>query len=238
MMVLIGKTVLIYIVINFAIRMMGKRQVGELSTSEIVVALLISEVAASSVSDPSVPLQNGMVAVLVLVGLEIAYSFLSMKFPFFMNLTQGKPIIIYENGQILEKELLRTRLSIAEFNEELRMKNINLRDVYMAIIENNGQLSIIPTNEASGVTRRDLGISVRESPQDFAIIIDGRILDKNLERIGRDAHYVEQLLRERGVSSAGEVLALYADREGITFFQKKQSFSKSIPGRQRDEFSK
>ncbi len=228
MLLLIGKTALFYVIINIAIRCMGKRQVGELSTSEIIVALLISEVAAAPIVDASIPMQNGIIAVFVLVGMEILYSYLSIKLPFFMELTQGKPIVIFENGRILEKELLRTRLSIAEFNEELRMKNINIQDVYMAIIENNGQLSIIPTNEASGVTRRDLGISVSQTPQDFAVIIDGRILEGNLLRAGQDKKFLEHFLRKKHIASVKEVLALYADKNGVTFFQKKDASKRNF----------
>ena len=203
-------------------RCMGKRQIGELSTSEIVVALLISEVAASPVLDPTIPLHYGILAIAVLVIMEIIYSYLSIKCPFFMQLTQGRPTVIIEHGKINEKELLKNRLSIAELNEELRMKNISLNDVYMAIIENNGQLSIIPTNAAAGVTRRDMGIQAREAPIDFAVIIDGVILEGNLIRAGKDTEFVHRYLKSQGVSSAKEVLALYADKNGVTFFQKKE----------------
>lgn len=221
MIALVGKTALFYIIINIAMRCMGKRQIGELSTSEIIVALLISEVAAAPIVDASIPMQNGILAVFVLVGMEVLYSYLSLKLPFFMMLTQGKPIVIIEQGKILEQALRKTRFTIAELNEELRVKNINIRDVYLAIIENNGQLSIIPTNESAGVTRRDLGICVKESPQDFAVIIDGRISEGNLQRIHQNKKFLMDYLKTQKVSSPKEVLAMYADENGVTFFQKK-----------------
>ena len=222
MWVLIGKTALIYVVVNIAMRCMGKRQVGELSTSEVIVAFLISEVASAPLSNPDVSVRMNIIAIFVLVGMEILYSYLSMKWPLFMTLTQGRPTVIIENGTILEKALLKNRLTIAELNEELRLKNINISDVYLAIIENNGQLSIIPTNGASGVTRRDLGITVKETPQDFAVIIDGQILEDNLRRIGKNKQWLETFLHSRGVVSQKEILVLYADRNGATFFQKKR----------------
>ncbi len=222
MIVLIGKTVLFYIIINVAIRCMGKRQVGELSTAEIVVAMLISEAAAAPIADPNIPMKNGIVAVFVLVGMEILYSYLSLKFPFFLILTQGKPIIVIENGEILEDALRRARLTITELNEELRIKNVNIKDVYLAIIENNGQISIIPTNASSGVTRRDLGINVKESPQDFAVIIDGNISEGNLQRIHKSKQFVMEYLKSEKVASPKDVLVMYADKNGVTFFQKKE----------------
>ena len=225
---LIGKTALIYVVVNIAMRCMGKRQVGELSTSEVIVAFLISEVASAPLSNPDVCVWMNVIAIFVLVAMEILYSYLSIKWPFFMTLTQGRPTIIIENGTIREKEMLKNRLTIAELNEELRLKNINISDVYLAIIENNGQLSIIPTNGASGVTRRDLGVVAKEIPQDFAVIIDGKVFEDNLRRIGKDREWLERYLRSRGTDSEKEVLALYADQNGATFFQKKQPKKKLL----------
>ncbi len=221
MWTLIGKTALMYAVVNIAMRCMGKRQVGELSTSEVIVAFLISEVASAPLGNPDVSVWMNMIVIFVLVLMEFLYSYLSIKWPFFLTLTQGRPTVIIENGMILEKSLLKNRLTISELNEELRLKNINISDVYLAIIENNGQLSIIPTNAASGVTRRDLGVSVKESPQDFAVIIDGKIFEDNLKRVEKDRPWLERYLRSRGVVSEREVLALYADKNGATFFQKK-----------------
>ena len=220
---LIGKTALIYVVVNIAMRCMGKRQVGELSTSEVIVAFLISEVASAPIGNPEVSVWMNIVAIFVLVAMEFLYSYLSIKWPFFMTLTQGRPTIIIENGKILEKALLKNRLTISELNEELRMKNINIADVYLAIIENNGQLSIIPTSAASGITRGDLGITVKESPQDFAVIIDGNIFEDNLKRIGKNHKWLREVLRSKKVDSEKEVLVLYADQNGVTFFQKKLS---------------
>ena len=221
MLFVVGKTALVYVVVNIAMRCMGKRQVGELSTSEVIVAFLISEVAAAPIGDPIVSLWHSVIGIFVLVVMEFIYSYLSIKWPFFMVLTQGRPTVIIENGTVYEKELLKNRLTITELNEELRMKNINIADVYMAIIENNGQLTIIPTNDSAGVTRRDLGIQVKESPQDFAIIVDGKIFQDNLKRAGQSMDFVKKYLKKKGVSSPKEVLCLYADKNGVTFFQKK-----------------
>lgn len=227
MWLMIGKTALIYVVVNIAMRCMGKRQVGELSTSEVIVAFLISEVASAPIGNPDVSLWHNIGAIFVLVAMEFLYSYLSIKWPFFMTLTQGRPTVVIENGTIQEKALLRNRLTITELNEELRLKNINISDVYLAIIENNGQLSIIPTNGASGVTRSDLGIKTKESPQDFAVIIDGKIMEGNLKRAGKTKKWLERYLRSQKVKSEKEVLVLYADHNGATFFQKKMPKKRS-----------
>ncbi len=238
MLVLLGKTALMYVVVNIAMRCMGKRQVGELSPSEVIVAFLISEVASAPLGDPDISLVHSLSAIGVLVVMEILYSYISIKSPFFMALTQGKPTVIIENGKILEQELLRNRLTIAELNEELRLKNINISDVHLAIIENNGQLSIIPTNAASGVTRGDLGIHAPESPQDFAVIVDGLVWKDNLKRAGQTMKFVESELKKRKISSPKEVLAMYADRNGVTFFQKKRKKGKFCSNRQKNSTKK
>lgn len=222
MLGLLGKTALIYVVVNIAMRCMGKRQVGQLSTSEVIVAFLISEVASAPLGDPDLSVWHALVAIFVLVMMEILYSYLSIKWPFFMTLTQGRPTVIMENGKLCEKTLLRNRLTIAELNEELRMKNIAIGDVYLAIIENNGQLSIIPTNDSAGVTRRDLGITAKESPQDFAVILDGKIMEDNLRRAGQNMTFLKNQLKKRKITSEKEVLAMYADPTGVTFFQRKE----------------
>jgi uncharacterized membrane protein YcaP (DUF421 family) len=221
MLNLVFRTVVLYFVVNIGMRFMGKRQVGQMSTPEIIVALLISEVAAMPISDKDINIIDGIVGVIILVGLEILVSYLDIKFPFVLKLSEGKPMVIINNGKLDTKALLKTRMSITELNAELRLKNINLKDVHIAIIEANGQLSIIPTNESSGVTRKDMSISVTEEPIDFAVIIDGVIKDYNLKLIGKDKAFIDKILSQKKVKNVKDVLILCADKNGLTFFQKK-----------------
>ena len=218
---LIGKTVVLYITVTTAMRFMGKRQLGEMSAPEIIVALMISEVAAVPISDLDVPLWHGLVGVAILALLEILVAYADLKIPAFSGIMQGKPTIVVQNGKIMEKELVKTRLTISELSELLRLKNTKLKDVYMAIIERNGQLSIIPNNEASGVTRQDMSISIKEAPLDFAVVIDGKINYQNLALIKKDSVFIDKILSERRVKNVKDVLILCADKNGATFFQRK-----------------
>jgi uncharacterized membrane protein YcaP (DUF421 family) len=221
MLNLVFRTTILYFVVNIGMRFMGKRQVGQMSTPEIIVALLISEVAAMPISDKNINIVDGIIGVSILVILEIIVSYLDIKFPFVLKLSEGKPVVIINKGKLNEKALLKTRMSITELNAELRLKNITLKDVFIAIIESNGQLSIIPKNEASGVTREDMKINVSEDPIDFAVIIDGVIKDYNLKLIGKDRAFIDKILSIKKVKDVKDVLILCADKNGLTFFQKK-----------------
>lgn len=218
---LIGTTTIMYFVVTVAMRLMGKRQIGELSTSEVAVTLIISEVASMPISNEEISVWHGIIAITILVCLEVLISFLDLKFSIITQLTQGKPTLIIRDGKIIEDELKKSRLTLSELNKELRLKNISIREVFCAIIETNGQISIIPTNSSAGVTRGDLNVTTKNDPVDFAIIIDGEIKEKNLNLIGKNSDFVEKELKKRKISLK-EVFAMYADTKGVTYFQKKE----------------
>lgn len=223
---LIGTTTIMYFVVTIAMRLMGKRQIGELSTSEVAVALIISEVASMPITDNEISVWHGIIAISILVCLEILISFLDLKFSSVTQLTQGKPTLVIREGKIMEEALKKSRLTLSELNEELRLKNISIREVFCAIIETNGQISIIPNNSSAGVTRGDLNVAIKNDPVDFAVIIDGEIKEKNLELIQKKRDFVDKELRKRKVRIE-DVFAMYADTKGVTYFQKKEKKDKN-----------
>ena len=202
-------------------RFMGKRQIGEMSAPEIIVTLLISDIAVMPISESDIPLIHGIVAIGTLVALEIFISYIDLKFPIFTRLSQGKPVIIVSDGIISETEMRKNRLTIAEFNEELRVKNIKLCDIHTAILERTGQISIIPKSYASGVTKSDLNVEARDEPLEFAVIIDGKINYDNLNLIKKDKKFVDDILSKKKIKDIKDILILCADKNGLTFFQKK-----------------
>lgn len=218
---LILTTTIMYFIVTIAMRLMGKRQVGELSTSEIAVTLLISEVATMPITDNEASVWNGIISIAILVLLEFIISYLDLKFSVVTQITQGKPTLIIREGKIIENALKKSRLTLSELNEELRLKNISVSDVFCAIIETNGQISIIPTNASAGVTREDLNVRATKDPVDFAVIIDGEIKEKNLYFIGKKKDFVKSELEKRKVPLK-DVFAMYADSKGVTYFQKKE----------------
>ncbi len=209
-----------YITVTSAMRFMGKRQIGELSAAEIAVALLISEVASMPIGAENMPLFLGIVSIIVLVFLEIIISYLDMKFSFVMRISHGKPTTVIFKGEILEEALKKSRMGINELSEELRLKNINISDVYIAIIETNGQMSIIPKNLQNSDNSSN-SKSKSSDPVDFAIVVDGEIRKTNLELIGKNQYFVDKELKKRKVPLKN-VFAMYADSNGVTFFQEKK----------------
>lgn len=220
-LIIMLKTLIIYIYVTAAMRFMGKRQIGELSASEIVVALLISEIATMPIDSEDVTILQGFAAIAILVILEILISYLDLKFPFIMKMSHGIPTVIIYEGKISEKMLKKSRLTVSELNEELRLKNTNIKDVYIAIIETNGQISIIPKNNASQNNSSDKN----GDPVDFAVIIDGKIKENNLKLIGKEKSFIENELKKRKIPLKN-VFVMYADKNGVTFFQKKEKRTK------------
>ena len=219
---LILKTIIIYLSVTIGIRCMGKRQMGELSTTEMSVTLLISEVAATPIMERDIPVYHGIIAVVVFVLLELILSYFDLKFPFMVRLTQGEPTVLVKDGYIDEKALRQSRVTIAELNEELRLKNIMLSEVYIAIIETNGQLSIIPKPSQSGATRADLNIKSNTDPIDFAVIVDGEIKENNLNLIGKNKEFVYSIMKAKGIEKISDVFVMYCDKKGVTYLQLKE----------------
>lgn len=201
---------------------MGKRQMGELSTTEMSVTLLISEVAATPIMERDIPVYHGIIAVVVFVLLELILSYFDLKFPFMVRLTQGEPTVLVKDGYIDEKALRQSRVTIAELNEELRLKNIMLSEVYIAIIETNGQLSIIPKPSQSGATRADLNIKSNTDPIDFAVIVDGEIKENNLKLIEKNKEFVYSIMKAKGIEKISDVFVMYCDKKGVTYLQLKE----------------
>ena len=223
MLILVFKTMVIYFTVIIAMRFMGKRQVGEMSAPEIIFALLISDIAAIPLSDVEVPLINGIASIATLVVLEILISYLDLKFPSLTKIIQGKPVIIVKDGKILENAMKSTRLTISEFNEELRLKNTKLNDVHMAIIERTGQISIIPKSYAFNTTRADMNVESTDEPLEFVIVANGKINYDNLKLIKKDEKFINKILSEKKVKNIKNVFIICADNKGITFFQEKEN---------------
>lgn len=210
-LILIFRTAIIYLTITLGMRCMGKRQLGELSTAEISVTLLISEIAATPITELDVPLHYGITVVIILILCEIIVSYLDLKFSKVMRFTQGEPLVVVQNGKISEKALRKARVTVSELNEELRLKNTTIRDVYIAIIETDGQLSIIPKNQQNN-----------SDPVDFAVVIDGEIKENNLKLIGKEKDFVFSIMKAKKITDLKDIFVMYADTKGLTYFQTKE----------------
>ena len=169
------RAVIIYITVITAMRIMGKRQIGELKPHELVITVLVSQVASIPLEDNSMPLANMFVPILIFVSFEIIVSVISMKSLNFRNLIQGRPMFVIRNGQLNEKQMKRLRLTVDDLIDAIRQKDVfDISTVQDAVIETNGSISVLQKAEESPVTPKQLKLSVDESSTPVAIIIDGK----------------------------------------------------------------
>lgn len=217
------RTIILYLLIIAGVRLMGKRQVGELEPSELVLALLIADLAAVPMQDFGIPLISGVIPILTLLSMTMIFSMLSMKSVRFRALLCGRPSIIVENGKLHQREMAKNRFTVDELMEELRMKGVtDISTVKYAILETNGQLSVLPYADQKPPAAKDMALSPEEGGLPIVIINDGHILEHNLKTRGYDLNWLEKQLEQRGVKKAEEVYLLTADEQGRVYFAPKE----------------
>lgn len=225
MLVIIIRTLILYSTVIFALRTMGKRQIGELQPSELVVAIMISDVATVPMQSVNMPLLSGIIPVLTLLFAEITASFFSIKSNVFRQFIIGKPSIVIYNGRICEKELLRQRFNLNDLLGELRLQGcFDISDVYIAVLETSGKLSVIPHDSARTVTVEDLHLTdVRKEGLPCTVILDGKINKDELNRSKRTQAEIESEIRRYGATGVRDVFIASIDAEGDVFVQLKEN---------------
>ena len=218
------RTVILYILIIVGVRLMGKRQVGELEPSELVLSLLIADLASVPMQDLGAPLHTGIIPILTLLSLTTILSVLTMKSIRFRAILCGKPSIIIRNGKLEQEEMRRNRLTVDELLEELRCQgHPDISTVQYAILETNGQLSILPYAAQSPPSRQDLLIKSRDSGFPLVIISDGKVLEHNLFGRGYDRAWLDNQLHKAGCSHAKEIFLMTVDDSGNVFLSLRQN---------------
>ena len=218
------RTLILYILIIAGVRLMGKRQVGELEPSELVLSLIIADLASVPMQDYGIPLLAGVVPILALLALTMMLSVLTMKSVRFRALLCGRPSVVVREGVPDQREMARNRLTVDELLEELRGQGYpDLSAVQYAILETNGRLSVLPFAGERPPTARELGVRARESGLPRVVVSDGRVLEDNLRALGKDRAWLREELGRRGCREPGEVFLLLADETGQTFLTKKET---------------
>ena len=194
MLVTFGRALILYILVVIVMRIMGKRQIGQLQPFELVIAIMISELAAVPMQNTGIPLVYGIIPILTLLILQLLISYLSIKSIRFRALICGKPAILIEKGRIRESELRKEMYTLNDLLEQLRINNCpNVSDVEYAILETNGQLSVIPKSQKRPLTPEDMNIQPQAEGIVVDLIIDGRVLSNNLRIAGKDMQVQTQL---------------------------------------------
>lgn len=223
MLIIFIRTMLLYVTVVIVMRIMGKRQIGELQPYELVVALMISELAAVPMEDTGVPLLSGLVPIVTLLIAQLGLSYTTLKSDVARRVICGIPSVLVENSRIIEPELVRLRYNINDLLEQLRSKGYpNIADVEFAILETNGELSVIPKSQKRALSPEDLHVTTRYEGLPTPLVVDGVIHAKNLKKCKLDQTWLEKRLTTEGINRYQDVLFASLDTTGHLFIQLKE----------------
>ena len=219
MITLFIRTLIIYLVLVAAIRLTGKRQIGELQISELVVTFMLSELAVFPITDKNIPMLHSVIPIVLLLSLEIVFSFVQTKSRVFRNIFSGKPTVIVRRGKLLPEALAGNRLDIEELMGELRLKGVfDISDVEYALLEENGKLSVLPKADSSAITPASLGFKVTERGIAHQVISDGCVSDEELSAASKDRSWLTRILEGAGTVESDVFLMTVNDAGDISIY--------------------
>ena len=217
------RTILLYLILIAVIRLMGKRQIGQMEPSEFVVTMLVANLAAIPIQDGEVPLLTGAMPLLTVLGLELVLAAASLRSITLRKLLCGKPVILIENGRILQQNLRKTRITLDELTGHLREKDVlDLQAVQYAILETNGNLSVFPYPKERPATAAEAGIQARKQYLPITVISDGKILKDNLKKAGKDPAWVQRVLARHNSTTAQTWLLTVDAADHIVWFPREE----------------
>lgn len=222
MWTLFFRTLILYFLVIAALRLMGKRQLGELQPSELVVAIMISDLAAIPIEDSRQPIWDGVIPIVTLVAAEFLLSALVLKSEACRTVITGRPTIVIKDGKIQVKTLRRLRVSLDDLLEQLRLSGYSqITEVDTAMLETNGQISVIPKEQSRPLTCEDMNLSPTQTHLPHTLIADGKVRESGLRAAGMSPEQLDRLLKERSVTAEQVFYMNITDDEKV-FYQKKE----------------
>lgn len=222
MFVCMIRSIILYLVLILTIRLMGKRQIGEMEPSEFVVAMLIADLASVPMQDLGIPLLSGVIPILTVLALELILSSLSYHSIIFRKILCGRPVILMEKGTILQQNLKKTRITPDELTEHLREKGImDLSAVQYAILETNGQISAFLDPIYQPVTILDMKLSPQSQELPITLISNGKLLPENLQLSGRSEAWLNKELHTRG-TKISDIFLMTVEPSGKIYISRKK----------------
>ena len=216
------RSAILYLLLILCVRLMGKRQIGEMEPSEFVMTMLLANLAAIPMQDSAIPLLSGIVPILTILSLELVLAWLCLRSIRVRKLLCGRPIILISNGEICQDNLRRTRITADELTEHLRENGImELYAVKYAILETNGQISTFLYGKDRPPTARETGVKAQDPNLPYTLISDGKILSENLAAAGRDQSWLEKELQKQNCS-ARDIFLLTVDGAGKLYVARKE----------------
>ncbi len=205
---------IVYITLILSVRLMGKRQIGELQPSELVTTFLLSEVASMPLQNKDISILSCLILIFMIVGLELLFSVLAVKSKLFRTFIQGSSALVIKDGKVLQKKISQIRYSIDDLLESLRLKDVfDISDVKYAYVETNGSLSILLKDSAKNVTVKDLKLPEKSTQLPCLVVSDGKILEKDFELCNMTREKLEKLISKNGLK-ASDIFIMTADKSG------------------------
>ena len=199
MFISLVRTIILYLAIILAVRIMGKRQISQLQTSELVVTMLISDLAVIPMQDSGQPLFSGIIPIFVLIALEVMLSFIMLKSGKVRRAICGKPVVIIQDGRLLQENMRELRMSVEDLFEQLQQKDVfALNDIAYAIVETNGTLSVVKKPEVDYLRPVDAGVRPEPDELEVVVVSDGRLSEGSLQLFGKDDAWVRKILNNTG----------------------------------------
>lgn len=223
MLAAVGRTVFMYVFVLFVTRLMGKREIGQLSPFDLVVAIMIADLAAMPLEEKEIGILDAVVPIAVLGAAEVVFAYITLRSDKARAIISGRSTIVVRDGRILEGNLRQTRYNLDDLLAGLREKNVsNIQDVEFAILEGSGRLSVIMKSQARPATPRDLGITTSYEGLPYPLITDGRVNYKHLDQLGLTLAWLKEELEKKGVQDPSDVLLASLDTGGELYVTKKE----------------
>lgn len=216
------RTVILYLVLIFAVRLMGKRQIGEMEPAEFVVTMLVANLASIPMQDGAIPLYSGLVPILTVLAMELVLSGLTLRSVRLRRLLCGKPVILIDNGKLIQQNLRRTRVTLDELAGHLREKDVlDIRAVQYAILETDGKLSVFPFPKERPASAKDAGITVSQRAMPVTVIADGWLSREDLTRIGKDEAWLNGVLAQHAAQISTTMLLTVDEKQRVFWLGKE-----------------
>ena len=221
MLMIFFRTVFLYLVLIATIRLLGKRQLGQLEPSEVAVTMLIADLASIPMQDKNISVMSGLVPIIAVLGIELLLSFISMRSIRFRKLLCGKPVIVMENGKFLQDNMRKNRVTLDELISQLREKDImDPTTVQYAILETGGNLSVFPYPQERPATAKEAAIATEPASLPITIISDGKLIRDNLKKAGKNEKWLQKTLSKNKATLKETFLLTVNGYNGICFYKK------------------
>lgn len=221
MLITFVRSIILYIIVLLVMRLMGKREIGQLQPFEFAIAIMIADLATIPMAEIGIPITNGIVPILGLLLMHIIISIINIKSMYAREIICGRPSLLIYRGKIDEKQLKKERFTINELQERLRSQNvINIGDVEYAILETSGQVTVIQKPNKRNCIPEDFGIMPDYEGITYDLVIDGKVMNENLRKIGKDYKWLQKEVNKFGYSPE-EALIVTLDGNNKIFSQKK-----------------